>query len=121
MVFREHAENKGFFVDKHGLSYTRGFILSLGNIFGEQAYNKGLSLRGVWVEVTPPASFDRFFLIFLDSIVYLSKKIRCAACSHFATLEDLFGGWLFDWHIFFWQAWGFVNMTPDFADRHGVS
>ena len=43
-------------------------------------------------DVTPPASSDGFFLDFVDSIVYLSKKIRCAACSHFATLEDLFGG-----------------------------
>ena len=46
-MFREHAENDVlFFVDWHGLSYTRGFILSLGNVFCEQACNKGFSL---WV------------------------------------------------------------------------
>ena len=55
---------------------------------------------------------------------YLFKKIRCAAYSDFATLEDLEDlsrGGLFGWHIFCRQAWAFVNMTPDFAGRHGVS
>ena len=64
---------------------------------------------------------QRFFFDFVDRIVYQFKKIRCTACDHFATLEDLFGGGLFGWHIFCWQAWVFVDMTPDFADRHGVS
>ena len=46
MGFREHAENDFLFVDWHGLSYTRGFIWSLWNVFCEQACNKGFSL---WV------------------------------------------------------------------------
>ena len=41
--------------------------------------------------MSPPANFDRFFPDFVDRIVYLFKKIRCDACSHFATFEDLFG------------------------------
>ena len=72
MVFREHAENKGLFVDMHGLSYARGFILPLGNVFCEQAYNKGLSLRGSGGEAPPPANFGGFFPDFVDRIVYIS-------------------------------------------------
>ena len=72
--------SEGFLVDRHGLFYTTGFILSLGNVFCEQAYNKGSSL---WVFV------DRHGLSYM--------------------------------HIFCRHAWGFVNMTTDFAGRHGVS
>ena len=61
MVFREHAEKKEFLVDRHGLSCTRGFILSVGNVFGEQAYNNGLSLRGVRGGGHPPGHLRRVF------------------------------------------------------------
>jgi hypothetical protein len=77
--------SEGFLVDRHGLFYTTGFILSLGNVFCEQAYNKGFSLwvlvdrhglsyrpastgfllRGVRGEV-PPGQFRQVFCMFLS-------------------------------------------------------
>ena len=47
-MFREHAENDVFFYRLAWSFLHKSFILSLGNVFCEQACNKGFSL---WVFV----------------------------------------------------------------------